>query len=195
MKTCSRCQQELSFDSFGNNKQSPDGLAYYCRLCRREQYLVRRERALEEAKSTYANNRESILMRKREYYLKNKKEKQEYNEEYYAKHRERIRNQQQEWHANNPNFARESSQRRRAIVACATIDMPENYWQILLEAYGPFCMNPDCDQSDPILTHDHIVPLSRGGMHSLSNSQILCKRCNCKKGTKIIDYRLEDNDN
>lgn len=31
---------------------------------------------------------------------------------------------------------------------------------------------------------DHITPLSRGGHHTISNIQLLCQRCNLKKGVK-----------
>ncbi|HLA29283.1 MAG TPA: HNH endonuclease [Syntrophales bacterium] len=34
---------------------------------------------------------------------------------------------------------------------------------------------------------DHIIPLARGGRHDEDNFQILCKKCNLKKG-KGIDY-------
>ena len=34
-------------------------------------------------------------------------------------------------------------------------------------------------------TIDHIVPLSKGGVHRISNCQCACRRCNSIKGTKI----------
>lgn len=40
------------------------------------------------------------------------------------------------------------------------------------------------------LTIDHIKPLSKGGTNDLNNLQTLCKSCNLKKGSRIIDYRL-----
>ncbi len=32
---------------------------------------------------------------------------------------------------------------------------------------------------------DHIIPISRGGRHDEDNMQILCKKCNLKKGKSI----------
>jgi 5-methylcytosine-specific restriction endonuclease McrA len=34
---------------------------------------------------------------------------------------------------------------------------------------------------------DHIHPISKGGEHSMENTQCLCRRCNASKGNKILD--------
>lgn len=38
-------------------------------------------------------------------------------------------------------------------------------------------------------TLDHIVPMSKGGILSLENTQALCLSCNSSKGDKVADYR------
>jgi len=40
------------------------------------------------------------------------------------------------------------------------------------------------------LVIDHIVPLSRGGMNTIDNIQVLCRSCNCKKANKMM-YELD----
>lgn len=39
------------------------------------------------------------------------------------------------------------------------------------------------------LTIDHILPVSRGGRTTISNLQLLCRKCNEAKDTEIIDCR------
>jgi len=42
------------------------------------------------------------------------------------------------------------------------------------------------------LSLDHITPVSKLGKNCISNLQPLCKSCNSKKGSKIIDYRKNE---
>lgn len=56
------------------------------------------------------------------------------------------------------------------------------------ELYGDTCMYPECTRKD--IEIDHVVPLSKGGAHDISNFQLLCKSHNCSKGNRTeADYR------
>lgn len=50
------------------------------------------------------------------------------------------------------------------------------------EKVGPHCAS--CPSSED-MDIDHIIPISRGGHNGLDNLQILCGRCNSKKGKKL----------
>jgi 5-methylcytosine-specific restriction endonuclease McrA len=43
-----------------------------------------------------------------------------------------------------------------------------------------------------VLQPDHVVPVARGGEHSVANIQPLCGRCNRAKGAKTTDYRQSE---
>ena len=40
------------------------------------------------------------------------------------------------------------------------------------------------DGKEVLMTHDHIIPKSKGGTNRLENCQTMCKPCNEKKGNK-----------
>lgn len=75
--------------------------------------------------------------------------------------------------------------------------MPDDWWNILLEICEYRCLKPGCEkkinETNP-LSHDHIIPVSiEGSIHSLGNSQVLCKSCNSSKQNRNCDdYRTEE---
>ena len=64
-------------------------------------------------------------------------------------------------------------------------------WEDLKQKYKYRCLS--CGKYEPeiSLTQDHIIPLSRGGGNTIDNIQPLCKSCNSKKYTDIVDFRVE----
>ena len=59
----------------------------------------------------------------------------------------------------------------------------------VFKLYGKKCL---CCGTDKNITIDHVIPISKGGQNDISNYQPLCRSCNSRKNTKIIDYRTGD---
>jgi len=62
----------------------------------------------------------------------------------------------------------------------------------IYEKHGKQCLS--CGSKENI-TLDHIIPIAKGGLNDIDNLQPLCKSCNSKKATKIIDYRVKEERN
>lgn len=98
------------------------------------------------------------------------------------------------WQASNPGKvaayrSKNRHTRRGAMAATAeTFDPAEIHardkWRCLLCGCR---VKKKSDGYDPQLaTLDHIVPLSRGGSHTMANCQTACHMCNSKKNAKTI---------
>lgn len=97
---------------------------------------------------------------------------------------ERVRERDREWRRNNPHRSREIKHRRRARLAdSGGPGVHKSDWQRLLRRYGNRCAY--CRLSAP-LTMDHVVPIARGGRHSIGNVLPACRTCNCSKGDRLL---------
>lgn len=70
--------------------------------------------------------------------------------------------------------------KRRALEAQGSVTLLE--WKDKLEEHNGCCAN--CGVSEGI-EMDHIHPISKGGLHHISNIQPLCRSCNASKGAKL----------
>lgn len=79
--------------------------------------------------------------------------------------------------------------RARAAKIKLLGDITPRQWAELKAKYGNMCLC--CKQVEPDikLTRDHIIPVSRGGEHTIDNIQPLCQPCNSRKYNAFIDFR------
>lgn len=88
-------------------------------------------------------------------------------------------------HGNPEKYARRQIHREMLILAQADGTLTrEVVGQLFAEAEGKPC--PYCGKKMDRETKslDHIVPVSKGGLHSLANVLICCLRCNTAKGNR-----------
>lgn len=74
--------------------------------------------------------------------------------------------------------------RRRARAGTWSNYLRSSDWQEILEKHNHSCAY--CLVSIENLTKDHVIPLSRGGMHSKDNIVPACKSCNSRKHNKTV---------
>jgi len=110
-----------------------------------------------------------------------------------------ARQASERWAINNPQAIAERRRqiaRRQSLVKRArrfTMDVREvsdRDWQRLCARYGHCCAY--CGEAKK-LTMDHIIPVVRGGRHSIGNLIPACRNCNSQKQRRlIIEWRFSD---
>jgi 5-methylcytosine-specific restriction endonuclease McrA len=137
--------------------------------------------AAKESVSKYqARHKDEILKRSRDYYSTNRESMLEYHRQYREKNSEiiklRVRHSQQK----NPLRLRIAKYVRRAREKTGVVTTTR-VKELIVEQLGRcnYCYSELVD-----FHVDHIIPLALGGINDDSNIQLLCPKCNRKKGAK-----------
>ena len=167
VRQCSLCGEWKELTDFYVRKESPDGYRRDCKACcaERNTKVVRDWRAKNRDK--YLKQNRDSVERWRERYPERRKAVSDAD---YAKHRER-------YFSNN----RLRRARKRDAETLEILDRE------IRRALSSPCAHCGCPSEEL----DHVIPLSRGGRHSVGNLQGLCKPCNTQKGNRLeIEVRL-----
>lgn len=159
-KRCSRCG---SSGPFNKNRCTTDGLSRWCRKCDNETSTKYQQ-----------ENPSSCRARKSQWTQDNMG---------------RLKEKNKLWKKLNKDKVRDSNNKRRLIKLGTKASFTSEQWEAVKYFYGYQCLR--CKKVEPeiSLAADHVVPLSRGGIDSIDNIQPLCKSCNSKKHTAIMDFR------
>lgn len=182
-KVCSVCKKEKNISDFGFNKNSPDGLSYFCKSCN-----------VSKATQWAKNNPEKRKNARKNYIIKYPEKVNEQIRKWNSNHPENVSKRNHLWRSNHPNEKNMYDQKRRAMKMNALGDgITSRQWKELKESYGNRCAY--CNKKRP-LTLDHIVPLSKNGAHDIANAIPACKSCNSKKRHEsllMFMYRMVTN--
>lgn len=207
MKTCTKCGESKPLEAYGTDKsRRKDGLTIQCRTCRSAKSLAwykenqdhcravrkawdkgNKERVSAKNAAYYSRNKNSILARNALWYAENKERKAAYlllnkerkaatNAAWCEANKDRIAATNAAWLKANPGAAAERKHRYRALKAANGINQVTAA-EIAAIAAMP-CMA--CGIAGPSEV-DHIVPIARGGAHTIGNLMPLCRSCNASK--------------
>lgn len=96
------------------------------------------------------------------------------------------REKSREWCRNNPQKQKASKARRRARETAAVRALTEDQWLEKVESYGQCCAYCGLYLKAGEVTQDHVVPLVKGGDHTIENVVPACLTCNLSKGVKLM---------
>jgi 5-methylcytosine-specific restriction endonuclease McrA len=97
-------------------------------------------------------------------------------------HREKMHGYYKRWYVENQDTLRHISSHRARVYAVSDFTFED--WLSTLEVFGRRCAY--CLRDDVKLTMDHVIPVSRGGSHTVGNIVPACKSCNSKKNNRPI---------
>ena len=177
-KNCNRCKLPKSLDSFTLNKKPlANGDPSYrgtCKTCLAEQQKANRaadpERFRAANKRVYENHKERRLAEQREWRQANS----EYDKARQAKYRKE-----------NPEVFRRAWHKYRVARHLADDgSVTTEFLKFLFRKEICIYCNNKIPREQRSM--DHIIPISRGGLHSIENLVMCCKSCNSSKRDRLL---------
>ena len=173
LKTCTGCHEPKPLTAFYTHPGTKDGLRPKCKLCIVEETQAFRRNHLEAYRAYTAAYNEAHREDRRSYYLAN---------------RERIRTRTAAYQSQHPEFGQAHKHARRARVR----GVPAETVHVLAlfkrdrGVCGICGLKVTWRPRDRMMrpSHDHIIPVSKGGENTYANARLAHLRCNISRGNR-----------
>jgi len=199
-KRCTKCSQIKSLDLFTKDKHKKSGYKSSCLQCAREYAKLARTEG-RVRRLPYADwsteQKAKHLARYRAWAAANPDKRQRSsqahrlaNRDYYAERQAQYRAENpekyKEWQKQNPDKVIANwTKRRRNLVENGIFVINKKEIRKLLQSPCFYCQSPKSG------TIDHVMPLSKGGRHSIGNLLPACMPCNqSKRASLLIEWRI-----
>lgn len=174
-KRCSKCSSTKPAAEFYRNNRTSDRLCAHCKVC------------MDEASRAHQRGNPVRAARAKVWREQNSEHVRDYYQRYYAENYEYIRAKGAEWQKNNPEKSRIRNQRRRARKRSVETEMFSK--QDLTNHFDDIGAYACVYCDGPYQQDDHVVPISKGGPHTIDNMVPSCKTCNIiKKDTDPVEF-------
>ena len=188
LKRCSKCDAMKPPDSFPRRKLKSGGfgLHSWCQPCISAKALI-------DINARYANDpewRAKKLARDREVGMKKRVAHRAEHPRVFLTPEERVERERASWRKYAAGKGRENnrthSRNYRALKKKQAEGEPitKEVWRRILAEHGGKCAY--CKVETPYLEMDHVVPLTRGGKHSVDNVVPACRACNTSKNDQLL---------
>jgi 5-methylcytosine-specific restriction endonuclease McrA len=157
------------------------------RLRNRQYYQENKDRILENSQRWNDKNRDKLSEYYKDYYRRNKEKVLTYSKQYRQKNLEHLTQKSKEWKQRNKAKVRSYRAKRNFFKhKNGLFKISEKEIDRLLSKKCYLCGEKDSEHID------HVIPLSRGGSHSIGNLLGACSACNLSKGAKLlIQYKRD----
>jgi 5-methylcytosine-specific restriction endonuclease McrA len=168
-KVCRACKQNLPATSFYKHNKHSDQLRPSCKPCYNQEVKLYRQVNCEK-RNAY----------QRAWHKKNPDKAPVYRQAFAQRRPESVKKSQAKYSRNNPEYIRFKSAKRRALK------LSRGVFRITQKEFFALYRMP-CFYCGGKSEHvDHVVPLSRGGRHSIGNLVASCASCNLSKSDRFI---------
>lgn len=197
-KTCTKCGQLKTLDAFARDKYKKSGVTSSCLECRNSYQKQKRKSDPEyraarnqSSKDYYYANREDCAKKNKRWARENPDKRRKIDARFRANHREQEQQRAIAYRKRNPSkrleWARSNPEKQAAIYAKRSFARRGgDRFSISLAEIRKMYASPCAYCGAPSEHIDHIMPLARGGRHSIGNLTGACKNCNLSKGSKFI---------
>ena len=169
-KTCAKCQVSKVIDCFSKSAKTKDGLQYKCKEC-----------CNKYAAKFYLQNSEQIKANSKKYVLDNPEKHRTNNNKWRLANKEKANSAVRKHRlANLEKYRYYESVRRAKKLSNGVYKISSKELKKLYESPCAYC------GSKEFIEMDHVIPISRGGQHSIGNLVPACSRCNKRKSDKLL---------
>ena len=194
-KICAKCKKIKSIHDFYIKSSQKDGHTARCKECisddSSEYYQINKEKVYERSKEWIQKNREYVRERDRKYRKEHLEQDKAKDKRYRDSHKEKLAEKGKRYRETHKDYFYNKARERKnsqLLRSDGTVTLEAE--QKLLKTQNNLC--DYCGDDISKKKHlDHILPLDRGGMHTIDNVHFTCPSCNLSKGTKTEDEWFE----
>lgn len=180
-KRCSKCNCEKELSEFGKRSKTKDGLSCQCKPCMGQYYRENAERIKQRSQEWHSSNREKSRAIKKKWAEANPDKQNAAIRAWQEKNAERFAATKKEWRESNREVLRVHVINRRRKLAEGNLSF--NIVELLMIRQNGVCAG--CGEHLGNDYHiDHIHPISKGGVNTDENVQLLHSRCNLIKAAR-----------
>jgi len=194
MRECRKCHESFPETDFALTYSIKGGRRRVCKRCRQartnELYPIHSSKRRTTALASYYKNAAKYHERAKAWALANPEKvkqsrratdaKRKNNDSRRKQRRETTKRLRIQLRLKNPSLMRwREAQHGKRLRRLAIRDLTQEQWRQRLEEFGHHCAY--CWASDVKLTKDHLIPITRGGQHTIDNIVPACQPCNTRK--------------
>jgi 5-methylcytosine-specific restriction endonuclease McrA len=200
LKICSKCKELKSLNRFSKRLHSKDGLQAQCKECQKKYANDYRRNNPEKTKAIQqkyrSTNPEKIRANTKKWAMSNSIKIKTNAANYRAENKEKIKSSKQKYRSSNPDkvnasnrkwLAKNPEKNKNYANKRRTKKLNNGVFKITSKELKKLYLLPCiyCGSLDSI-EMDHVIPISRGGRHSIGNIVPACRKCNASKSDKFL---------